>query len=204
MDTCAVCRAAIEREYFRVATVVVCPACVELERTKENASKTKHFRRGLLFASGAAIVSSLILWLVDEFSTVSGGSLFSAGSMLRGTATLFSGAFIGMVAMTGAKKRGSRRLQVSAVILTYLAFSMAFVPFLLTKVPSEKLTPSLVVYLIALGPVLPVLGLIKNPLVSRGWPIAIRQLPLGMEGYRKGRSHVRPPPREIVIANLAK
>ncbi len=147
---------------------MACVACVEKERASELANRGKFFRRGLLFAIPAALVGSLMMWGIDEFSTISGSSLMSPGAFLRGAATLFLGFVVGEAALWGAKKRGSRALQVSAAILTYLAYSMAIVPYVLSRTPSGEITPFSVAWLFLIGPAYPFLALMKSPVAITG------------------------------------
>ena len=173
MNTCRFCSCAIAISYYRVGTVMVCPACVEKERANELANRGKFFRRGLLFAIPAALAGSLMMWGVDEFSTISGSSVYSPGAYLRGLATMFLGVLVGAAALWGAKRRGSRALQVSAAILTYLAYSMAIVPYVLSQTPSAKITPLSVAALFAAAPAFPFLALKKSWLAITGLSILL-------------------------------
>ena len=169
MDVCALCRGTITQEYFRVAGEIVCPACVEKERVKDLATRAQHLRRGFFYSVGAAVLGSFVMFLVDALANMVGGaSLLSAGAFLRGTATLILGAFIGSAARAGAKRRGSRWLQVSVVVLTYLAWSMAFVPLVLAAIPRAKLSADAMLKVGLLGPALPVLSLLNNVLNITG------------------------------------
>jgi hypothetical protein len=168
VNVCRFCSGAITTSYYRVGRVMACPACVERERAKEIANKGKFFRRGLLFAVPAAVAGSLMMWGVDEFSSLGGSSLYSPGAFLRGGATVFLGALIGTAAMQGAKKRGSRMLQISAAVLTYLAYSMGIGLYALNRMPSGTVTLSSVGVLFLIAPAFPFLAVMKSWLAITG------------------------------------
>jgi hypothetical protein len=165
---CHFCSGAITTSYYRVGPVMACEGCVEKERANELANRGKFFRRGLLFAIPAAFAGSLMMWGIDELSMMSGSSLMSPGAFLRGAATLFLGFMVGEAGRSGAKKRGSRALQVSVAILTYLAYSMAIVPYVLSRTPSAKITLLSVAWLFLLAPAYPFLALMKSLLAITG------------------------------------
>ena len=169
MNACYFCRGAITRDYFRVQTVMACPTCVAKEREKERASKGRFFRRGLFFAIVATIPGCLLMWGIFTLSGYGdSSSLFSAGALLRGMGIAFLGYIIGAAAMAGAKKRGNRSLQVSAIILTYLAYCLAFVPLTLSHVASSRRTVPYIATLIVLAPAIPFLAVMKNLVAITG------------------------------------
>jgi hypothetical protein len=169
MDTCQFCKSAIRGEYFRVGSAMACSECVAKFTSIEATNKSRHFRRGLLFATIAALIGCLAMWGVDEFSSLTGSSsLFSFGAYLRGGATLFLGAFIGGAAQGGSRKRGSLALQICAVILTYLAYSIAFVPFGLSRIPSSMISAYLIVRLLFMAPAIPFLSIAKSYIAISG------------------------------------
>jgi hypothetical protein len=148
---------------------MACPACVAKEKENERVNKGRFFRRGLLFAIPAAILGCLIMWGVFSLSGYGDSSSpFSGGAFLRGTGVVFLGYLIGAAAMAGAKKRGSRPLQVGAVILTYLAYCFAFVPLILSQASSSKRTLPYVGTLVLLAPAIPFLALMKNLIAITG------------------------------------
>jgi hypothetical protein len=109
------------------------------------------------------------MWGVFSLSGIGDSSSpFSGGAFLRGTGVVFLGYFIGIAAMDGAKKRGSRPLQVSAVVLTYLAYCFAFVPLILSQVSSSRRTGPHLATLLLLAPVIPFLALMKNLMAITG------------------------------------
>jgi hypothetical protein len=169
MNACHFCRGAITRDYFRVHAVMACPTCVAKERENERVNKGRFFRRGLFFAILAAILGCLAMWGIFGLSGLSdSSSLFSRGALLRGTGVVFLGYIIGAAAIAGAKKRGSRSLQISAMILTYLAYCFAFVPLILSQMPSSRRTVPYVATLMMLAPAIPFLAVWKNLMAITG------------------------------------
>jgi hypothetical protein len=83
------------------------------------AAKDSHaaFARGLLFGIGAAILG---LVLYAAFTIMTG--------LLVGYVSLAVGWMIGKAMMKGSNGIGGRRYQIAAVLLTYVAVSMAAVP----------------------------------------------------------------------------
>jgi hypothetical protein len=135
---------------------------VEKERANELANKGRFYRRGLFFAIPAALAGSLMMWGIDEFSIMSGSSLYSPGAYLRGLGIVFLGILIGGAAMSGAKKRGSRALQISVAILTYLSYSMALGLYAVNKMPSSMITLTSIVLVFLIAPAFPFLALKKS------------------------------------------
>jgi hypothetical protein len=169
MNVCDFCSNAITRTYFRVGSVMACPECVAKESVKEQNWKWTHFRRGIAFALPAAIVAWLIKWGSNELSLLGDSSLFSFGAFLRGGATILMGVIVGSAAKAGSKNRNTRALQVSSVLLTYLAYAMAVVPSVLEKMPSSKITlPYLTGLLLIAAPISPFLALFRSPLAITG------------------------------------
>lgn len=168
MSNCHFCKRAIERSYFRVGSVMACPECVAKEALEEQRTKRKYFWRGIMFGVPTSIICFLIMWGVDEFSTIGSSPLFSAGAFLRGTAAVFTGFLIGTAMKDGAKNRGSRELQIFSLVLTYLAYSMAIVPYVLNRLPSSKVTKSSVLTVFLVGLASPFLAIVKSPLAISG------------------------------------
>lgn len=168
MNACAFCRSVITRDYFRVGPLLACPPCVEKERAIEIATRRRYLYRGLAFATITAGVVSLGLWGVNELCSMGDSGLFSAGAFLRGTAVMFAGYVIGTAAIRGAKLRGSFALQMGAGVLTYLAWAMSLVWFVLERIPSSQLSVTRILYLVLMGPLLPWLSLTKHPIGITG------------------------------------
>ncbi len=169
MDTCQICKNAITRDYFRIGRTMLCPDCAAKFSGIELANKWKHFRRGLIFATVASLIGCLAMWGVDELSSLTNSSsLFSAGASLRGAGILLLGAVIGGAAQGGSKKRGSLSLQICAVILTYLAYSMAFVLFGLNRIASSTISAPLIMQFLIIGPAIPFLAIAKSPIAISG------------------------------------
>jgi uncharacterized protein (DUF983 family) len=126
-DRCVSCNQPITARYYRVNTRMACEACVqELERQQPKDSHAG-FVRGLLFGIGAAIV----------------GMIFYAGFTILtgiyiGYVSLAVGWLVGKAIMFGSKGIGGRRYQITAVILTYAAVSLAAVPIAISYYVKAK------------------------------------------------------------------
>lgn len=81
---------------------------------------------------------------------------------------MLAGYVIGTAAIWGAKRRGSGPLQIGAGVLTYLAWAMSFVWFILERIPSSQLSVTGILYLVLMGPLLPWLSLTKHPIGITG------------------------------------
>ncbi|HLI76222.1 MAG TPA: hypothetical protein VKV02_04690 [Acidobacteriaceae bacterium] len=172
MDHCASCRSEIPSGYYRVGTAIACASCVNKFESTEAANRGRYLRRGLLFGFGAAVVCWLVMWGVNALSSFTGGGVWGPGALFRGAATMFAGGLIGTAAKDGARKRGSRPLQIGAVVLTYLAWCMSLVAAIASNTPPARFSSGFLTDLILLGPVLPFLIASKNILAVTGIVVA--------------------------------
>jgi len=169
MENCHFCQQPIAYRYFRVGSVMACPDCVAKQAVREQRSKWTHFQRGLLFAILAAIAGVLVKFAVEMMlATVGSNSLFSAGAYLRGFTTVLIGYGIGAAAIKGANNRSCRELQVSAILLTYLAYTMAIVPFVLSRHPFSTIKLAFVLGVVAVAPFTPFLAVLRSPVAITG------------------------------------
>lgn len=161
MEQCHFCKSAITFEYYRVADFAACVPCVD--RAKEMAAKERLrlAGRGMLFGLTGMLVGSVILWLLDEVASRGGGSILSLGAFLRGTGVLLLGIVVGGAAHAGAKKKGSRPLQVATLVLTYLGYCLSFTWFILAHSKSQ-VTGRSMVGLVIITPVIPFLLLARS------------------------------------------
>ena len=178
MDVCHFCRSAIQNNYYRVNADMVCAVCVEREHRQEALDRDKYYRRGMLFGVPTAIAACFGIWGIRELSVFAGSSLVSPGAYLRGFTTLMLGGIIGGAIKAGAKRRSTKLTQVSAAALTYLAYAMAFVPEVLTRVMSQHHTIAsgravgvsvgFLVSLWLIGLISPFWSVIKSPITITG------------------------------------
>jgi len=116
-DTCKVCRQPIAGMFYRVNNAMVCGSCAD--RVKREIPQDNHaaFVRALLFGLGGFAVG---LALYAGFEIATGISI--------GYLALAVGWIVGKAMMMGSKGAGGRRYQITAVLLTYAAVSMASIP----------------------------------------------------------------------------
>lgn len=116
-EHCQFCRQPIGRRYYRVNSAMACAACGE--RAQHELPKDSHgrFVRALIFGIGAAILG-LILYATFEIAT----------GLIIGYVSLAVGYIVGKGIKMGSRGAGGRKYQITAVILTYAAVSLAAVP----------------------------------------------------------------------------
>lgn len=117
--TCAVCTKAIPAEYFQVNGAEVCPACTEAIRAQQGRATTGGLLRGVLFGLGAALVCAAGYGL---FTYLTGFEF--------GLIAIAVGWLVGRAVRVGAHGMGGRRCQIAALLLTYLAITMGYVPLI--------------------------------------------------------------------------
>ncbi len=125
-EHCQFCHQPIGRRYYRVNSAMACAACGE--RAQHELPEDSHalFVRGLIFGIGAAILG-LILYATVEIAT----------GWIIGYVSLAVGYIIGKGIKMGSRGAGGRKYQITAVILTYAAVSLAAVPVAIS--PSMKM-----------------------------------------------------------------
>jgi predicted histidine transporter YuiF (NhaC family) len=100
---------------------MACPSCAE--RAQFELPKDNHGRylRGLLFGIGGAIIG-LILYATFEIAT----------GLIIGYVSLAVGYIVGKAIKMGSRGAGGRKYQITAVVLTYAAVSLAAVPVMIS------------------------------------------------------------------------
>lgn len=117
-ETCRVCNQPITGVYYRAKNdAKLCGGCVE--RLKSQIPQDSHaaFVRAVLFGLGGFVVG---LILYAGFTILTGIEI--------GFVSLAVGWLVGKAMMMGSGGAGGRRYQIVAVLLTYAAVSMAFIP----------------------------------------------------------------------------
>src|SRR5437899_9262549 len=119
-DTCRVCKQYVSGTYYRVNGAMLCGSCAD--RLRREAPQDSHaaFVRALLFGLGG-FAAGLVLYA--GFVILTGISL--------GYVALAVGWIVGKAMMLGSGGIGGRRYQIAAVLLTYAAVSIAFVPIVI-------------------------------------------------------------------------
>lgn len=116
-DRCVACHQPVVGHYYRVNGKMACESCVRQVEARFPKDSHAAYVRGLLFGIGAAVVGMI---LYAGFTIVTG--------IYLGYVSLAVGWLVGKGIMLGSKGIGGRRYQIAAVILTYAAVSIAFVP----------------------------------------------------------------------------
>ena len=117
---CTVCKAAIDRTYFHLAGQVICPACAEKTQTAQQRPDHSLVMKGLFYGLGAAILCAIgyaIFTYVTNFEV----ALIAIGV----------GYVVGTAVRKGSRGLGGRRCQIAAVVLTYFAITISYVPLLI-------------------------------------------------------------------------
>jgi uncharacterized protein (DUF983 family) len=119
--SCKACSRKISGAFYRVNGAPMCAECTE--RLRREAPQDSHaaFVRGVLFGVGAAVVG-FALYVVFALTT----------GLVIGYVSLAVGYLVGKAIALGSRGIGGRRYQVAAVVLTYMAVSLAAVPIALS------------------------------------------------------------------------
>ena len=126
-DQCVACHRPVVGHYYRVNGKMACEGCVRQVEARFPKDSHSAYVRGLLFGIGAAIVGMI---LYAAFTIVTG--------IYLGYVSLAVGWLVGKGIILGSKGVGGRRYQIAAVILTYAAVSIAFVPIVISSQMKEK------------------------------------------------------------------
>jgi hypothetical protein len=116
-DHCRYCHQLISGTYYRINDGMACPDCAQKARGELAKDTHAAFMRSLLFGLGAAVVG---LIMYATFAIMTG--------IVIGYVSLAVGWMVGKAMMKGSNGVGGRRYQITAVLLTYAAVSMAAVP----------------------------------------------------------------------------
>lgn len=119
---CKSCAQTISGAYYRLSGAPICASCVQ--RVKEQLPQDSHrsFVRAVLWGVGAALLG---LGIYAGFALATG--------WMVGYISLLVGYIVGKAIAVGSGGVGGRRYQVTAVLLTYIAVSLAAVPIALTQ-----------------------------------------------------------------------
>src|SRR5262249_12302600 len=131
-DRCASCNQPLTARYYRINGRTVCEGCTEQLRQKLPQDSHAAYVRGLLFGIGAALLG---LALYAGFTIVT--------QFYIGYVSLAVGWLIAKAMLIGSKGIGGRRYQITAVLLTYAAVSLAAIPIALaSRSTRESATPT--------------------------------------------------------------
>jgi hypothetical protein len=128
-DHCQFCHQPITATYFRVNDAMACLGCTEKARGELAKDTHAAYMRGLLYGVGAAVVGMI---LYATFAIMTG--------IIIGYVSLAVGWMVGNAILKGSGGVGGRRYQITAVLLTYCAVSMAAVPVWIHYAGKQKQT----------------------------------------------------------------
>jgi hypothetical protein len=165
-DRCKICGAALGAEYWRVGTSMACAACAEKAKSALPQDSHAAFTRGILYGIGGAIVGLVIY---ATFTILTG--------IILGYVSLAVGWIVGKSIRMGSNNMAGRRYQIAAVILTYLAVSLAAIPIALRNYHLGPLTGQQLLNLALWGIASPFLEFSR---VSFGALISLFILAIGM------------------------
>jgi len=116
--TCESCKNEIKTEYFTVNGVTLCETCKDaVQQQAASVREWPSVIRATLFGFGAALVGAIIYYGVIAITD------FEIGIV-----AILIGYMVGYAMRKGARERGGRRLQIIAIVLTYLSVALAYLP----------------------------------------------------------------------------
>jgi hypothetical protein len=126
-STCKSCGQPISGAHYQVNGAVTCSNCAQ--QVKDQMPKDSHscFARGVLFGIGGAILG-LVLYAAVALTT----------GLIIGFVSLAVGYIVGKAVVMGSGGLGGRRYQIAAVLLTYMAVSLAAVPIAISQQMKQR------------------------------------------------------------------
>jgi uncharacterized protein (DUF983 family) len=124
---CKSCGRPIIGAQYRVNGVPVCASCVQRIKARLPDDTHSAFVRGVVFGVGGAILG-LAVYVVFAIAT----------GLIAGLVSLAVGFIVGKAIAMGSGGAGGRRYQVVAVLLTYMAVSLAAVPIAISQHNHQK------------------------------------------------------------------
>jgi hypothetical protein len=116
-ERCRICGNLIAGEYYRVNSQMACAKCATEARDGQPADSHAAFLRALLLGAGAAVLGLVVY---SSFAIVTGWTI--------GYIALLVGWLVAKAMMKGSNGMGGTRYQITAILLTYAAISLAAVP----------------------------------------------------------------------------
>nr|HEV7954147.1 hypothetical protein [Candidatus Acidoferrales bacterium] len=126
-DQCKTCNKPLGATYYRVNGVAACGDCakrVENARPKDN---RRNYIRALIFG-GVGAVLGLAVYATFEIAT----------GWIIGYLSLAVGYIVAKAMMMGSEGIGGRRYQITAVVLTYMAVSLAVLPIIFWQAAKQR------------------------------------------------------------------
>jgi predicted lipid-binding transport protein (Tim44 family) len=116
-ESCKSCNQPLGAEYYRINGALACQSCAQTAAAKLPKDSHATFVRGVTYGVGGAILG-LILYSAVGILT----------GLIIGYVALAVGYIVAKAIKTGSRGVGGQRYQIAAVLLTYVAVSMASIP----------------------------------------------------------------------------
>jgi hypothetical protein len=127
-QTCAECARPIAERYYAAGSTIVCPECRgRIDALLGAPVGTSGYLRAVLFGLGASLAGAVIWFAVYKLLNLEIGLIAIA-----------VGWMVGRAMQKGARGRGSRRLQVSAALLTYAAVALSYTAIVVDQTREER------------------------------------------------------------------
>ncbi len=126
-ELCRNCNNLISFEYYRINGQMVCSSCAVQARTGQSSDSQAAYACALFFGIGGAIVGSILY-----------AGFTIATHITLGYLALVVGWIVGKSMKYGSNGLGGGRYQFTAVMLTYLAISLAAIPVNLYEAYSQS------------------------------------------------------------------
>jgi hypothetical protein len=115
---CRACAAAISTHYFSMGHAAVCDACAtRVERSRAEAGTWRAFGRAVALGAGAMLAGAIVYYAV-----------LAVSKLEIGLVAILIGYMVGWAVRRGSRGWGGRRYQVLALVLTYYAVGLAYLP----------------------------------------------------------------------------
>src|SRR4051794_19942974 len=127
---CALCQRQITDAYYEAGGAVLCPSCSD--KFSGRTVGMKAFPRALLFGAGAALLGTIVWFLIMKLA-----------DMELGIVAIGVGFFVGRAVRVGSGGMGGWKYQALAMFLTYASICSSYVPFILkglAQASAEKTT----------------------------------------------------------------
>jgi hypothetical protein len=125
--TCKSCGQPISGAYYQVNGAVTCSNCARQIKNQIPTDSHAAFARSMLFGIGGAILG-LVLYVAVALTT----------GLIIGFVSLAVGYIVGKAVVMGSGGLGGRRYQIAAVLLTYMAVSLAAVPIAISQQVKQR------------------------------------------------------------------
>ncbi|TKD01543.1 hypothetical protein E8A74_31100 [Polyangium fumosum] len=130
---CSICQSAITTAYYQLLDKVLCSSCRDaVHRSSDDARSASAFGKAFLQAGGVALGCGVVYALFVHFTHIQ-----------LALATIGIGVLVGRVIQSVTRGFGSTKHQVLAVVLTYLASAMGYLPSILAAMNAGDDTQSL-------------------------------------------------------------